>query len=205
MLPIEDIAFLMGNDIAGGKVTPVLEVLDTPQRKEDGNADLTPPNLFPACVVTRAQARKSDDVPLSDTVLIPFFLKESEGENEADIITASPPERAAELVGAAIPDISLPVSRDRLCTAQKADPTLRKCFSGVVSANNNASSEKVAYFLDKDILMRKWCSSVETDLDWSAIYQRFVFSAREPVVRTFRCDKNLSAYSQTLLLARAKS
>lgn len=62
----------MGNNIAGGKVTPALEVLDSPQRMEDGNADLTPPNLFPACVVTRAQARKSNDVPL--TVLMPFFL-----------------------------------------------------------------------------------------------------------------------------------
>lgn len=68
-------------------------------------------------------------------------------------------------------DISLPVSRDHLCAAQKADQTLRKCFFGVVSANNNASSEKVAYFLDEDILMHKLCSFVETDLVWSAVYQ----------------------------------
>lgn len=33
-LPIRGIAFLMGNNIAGGKVIPALEVSDSPQRTE---------------------------------------------------------------------------------------------------------------------------------------------------------------------------
>lgn len=36
--------------------------------------------------------------------------------------------------------------------------------------------ERLDYFLDKDILMRKWCSFVETDLEWSAVYQIVVSS-----------------------------
>lgn len=53
-LPIEGITLLMANDIAGGKVTPALEVLSCPQSMVD--AVQTSPNLFPACVVTCAQA-----------------------------------------------------------------------------------------------------------------------------------------------------
>lgn len=36
-LPIKGVTLLMGNDVAGGKVTPALEVLDSPQRAEMGN------------------------------------------------------------------------------------------------------------------------------------------------------------------------
>lgn len=55
-LPIKGVTFLMGNDIAGGKVTPVLEVLDTPKCTESAKPS---PMFFPSCVVTRAQSRTS--------------------------------------------------------------------------------------------------------------------------------------------------
>lgn len=83
-LPIKGVAFLMGNDIAGGKVTPALEVLDTPECTETGQPS---PMLFPSCVVTRAQTRKT--VSLSDSFLMPAFsgevgdAKETEGAAES--------------------------------------------------------------------------------------------------------------------------
>ncbi|XP_019201984.1 potassium voltage-gated channel subfamily C member 2 [Oreochromis niloticus] len=58
-LPIEGVAMLLGNDIAGGLVRPGLEVLDKPLSSDAPEISVTP-KLYPACVVTRAQARKDD-------------------------------------------------------------------------------------------------------------------------------------------------
>lgn len=51
-----EIDFLLGNDIAGGKVTPSLEVLDAPHRTAPGRAEEV--RRYPACMVTRAHAKK---------------------------------------------------------------------------------------------------------------------------------------------------
>ena len=59
-LPIKGVALLMGNDIAGGDVIPALEVLDSTPSVEMGNITDSETNLFPSCVMTRAQARKRD-------------------------------------------------------------------------------------------------------------------------------------------------
>ena len=173
-LPIRGVTFLMGNDIAGGKVTPALEVLDIPQCPQT-EKNLPPIDLFPSCVITRAQARKFNDVSLSDSVLMPAFSGEVETEIEAESAADSLCVSAAEQVRPVSPETtspdgsSLPVSRRRLCAAQRADPTLRKCFSSVVSADK-AKGEKVAYLLDSGILMRKWSPPL-SDSDWSTVYQ----------------------------------
>ncbi|KAI3355662.1 hypothetical protein L3Q82_004257 [Scortum barcoo] len=81
-LPIRGIVFLMGNDIAGGKVTPILEILDTPPKypaiTESTNAQNT---LFPSCVITRAQARKQDEINLADSILMPVFSGDPDPES----------------------------------------------------------------------------------------------------------------------------
>ncbi|XP_076608401.1 LOW QUALITY PROTEIN: uncharacterized protein LOC143333911 [Chaetodon auriga] len=92
------IAFLMGNDIAGGKITPVLEVLESPPCVEES---------------------------------------ESKTVGEPETVTASPGKSAAEPVSSvrvaqsSADALSLPVTRERLCAAQRADLTLKKCFSKV--------------------------------------------------------------------------
>ena len=56
--------------------------------------------------------------------------------------------------GSASPsDGALQVTQKRLIPAQRADPTLQKCFSSVVS-NGKASGEKVTYLLDKEVLVQ---------------------------------------------------
>ncbi|XP_030216443.1 uncharacterized protein LOC115546817 [Gadus morhua] len=96
-LPVEGVAFLMGNDIAGGKVIPALEVLDLPHRTE---IDLVqaPSGLFPTCVITRAEARKGYDGSLFDSVLKPVLLEEAGMEIVTGVSAASPCESAAEPV-----------------------------------------------------------------------------------------------------------
>ena len=48
-LPIQGIAFILGNNLAGGKVNlnPELQVIDEPEQLENGHTD-----IYPACVVT---------------------------------------------------------------------------------------------------------------------------------------------------------
>lgn len=123
----------MGNDIADGKVTPPLAVLDVPQCPEPAKPS---PVLFPSYVVTRAQARKTDSdinfVSLSDSFLMPTFSGqvglEKELESSTELCSHVPEQRSTVNAQTYRPNsLSLPVSRERLCAAQKTDPTLQKC------------------------------------------------------------------------------
>lgn len=72
----------MDNDIAGGEVTPALEVLDIPECAESAKPSS---KLFPSCVVTHAQSRKIDSHQshsLSDSFLMPAFSREVGVEKE---------------------------------------------------------------------------------------------------------------------------
>lgn len=137
-LPINGVDFLLGNDIAGGKVTPALEVLGSPQRSKASKVELLNSGLYPACAVACAQAAKNDEAFLSDSVLQTIFSGEVEMDKETET-AATPPGDAAELVASATAEapasnsLSLSVTRDRLRAAQRADPKLQKCFFNVVS------------------------------------------------------------------------
>ncbi len=55
-LPVKGVDFILGNDLAGGKVMPVIEVVDEPNVFcELEVLSETYPDVFPACAVTRAQ------------------------------------------------------------------------------------------------------------------------------------------------------
>ncbi|KAL1254352.1 hypothetical protein QQF64_016581 [Cirrhinus molitorella] len=57
-LPVKGISFILGNDLAGGKVMPGLEVIDLPKTNSsmDEMANVYP-DVFSACAVTRAQGK----------------------------------------------------------------------------------------------------------------------------------------------------
>ncbi|XP_070404034.1 uncharacterized protein [Nothobranchius furzeri] len=57
-LPVAGVHMLLGNDIAGGAVIPVPQVITQPQTLTCVNP---PPGISPSCVVTRAGAVKSGD------------------------------------------------------------------------------------------------------------------------------------------------
>ena len=53
-LPINGVDIIVGNDLAGGKVMPVPEVLDSPDLNLESMSITQPlPEIVPACVVTR--------------------------------------------------------------------------------------------------------------------------------------------------------
>lgn len=71
-LPVKGISLILGNDLAGGKVFPCPVVTDVPTACGPNDISEKFPSVFPVCAVTRAQARKYDDVvELSDSFLIP--------------------------------------------------------------------------------------------------------------------------------------
>lgn len=155
-LPIEGIDFLMGNDIVGGKVTPLRAKLGLVTNKHAGR--------YSACVVTRAQAPKKkhtkmaeSDVSLSESLLMSIFSDQAEKCSAAGTCDdgVSEPMRTSPdpLVGDRPPP--LPVSRTHLCEMQRADPTRKECFLKVVS-NSNATGERVAYYVEDNLLMCRW-------------------------------------------------
>ena len=60
-LPIEGISLLLGNDLAGDKVTVEPQVVDIPiTEKNTAKLEEEFPDIFPACVVTRSMTAKTD-------------------------------------------------------------------------------------------------------------------------------------------------
>ena len=76
-LPMDGVSFLLGNDLAGGRVSvlPVVSEVPVSDQQTEKLAEEFP-GIFSACVVTRAQARKKEserennesDVSLGDTL-----------------------------------------------------------------------------------------------------------------------------------------
>ena len=64
-LPVEGVDMILGNDLAGGEVFPTPIVVSNPvgyRSVNQGDQLSQMPKVFPACVVTRAQSRKVEDV-----------------------------------------------------------------------------------------------------------------------------------------------
>ncbi|KAL4006226.1 NLR family CARD domain-containing protein 3 [Sarotherodon galilaeus] len=129
-LPIEGVAMLLGNDIAGGLVRPSLEVLDKPLSSDAPEISVTP-KLYPACVVTRAQARKDGDVTLTDSVLMTSFSEEGVVLPDENSVLSSPDLVNPEEPGPSVKDIPLLLTRENLSTAHIASESLKPCFKRV--------------------------------------------------------------------------
>ena len=87
-LPFDGIQLLLGNDLAGDKVNPILTDKPCPQHDP---AEQVIPDLYPSCAVTRAMKERKesdsmqkiqvDEIDLSNTILFNTF-KNSEPMNE---------------------------------------------------------------------------------------------------------------------------
>ncbi|KAL3992385.1 DnaJ-like proiein [Sarotherodon galilaeus] len=168
-LPIEGVAMLLGNDIAGGLVLPRLEVLDNPLNQKTSDVSMHP-GLYPACAITRAQARKDTDVDLSDSVLMSSFSEENDVPTNRNNVL-SPPDSVKPEEPDPFPKVSsLPLTRDQLSAAQLADETLQSCFKRTVSAEQ-VKKEQQAYFVEHDVLMRQWSPPGAEGAEWSKVKQ----------------------------------
>lgn len=135
---------ILGNDLARGRVLPILEVLDKPVLTS-GTEELTLryPDVFPACVFTRAQIKKmGTEFTLDDTFMC----------TDGDVAVGEhvPHETGNEKVSGLLTS-PLPIGHEKLRKVQRDDETLANFFDVVSSSKGDAS-----YFMEDRLLMQKW-------------------------------------------------
>ncbi len=89
--------------------------------------------------------------------------------------------------------LKLPVSREKIIAAQKEDKTLVTTFNSAVSLDI-AEGNTFAYFLDNDLLMRKWCSHADKNLDWNVVYQIMVLFSYHQHVLCLAYDHQIAGH-----------
>ena len=162
VLPVKSIDLLLRNDIAGGRMMLILEVLSSLNFSLSDDLASEFPEDFPAFVVMCAQCRRLSDVSdLMESVLCPVFTTDSVYcSNHPLVSTLSETERRLAH-GRRTCGQRLAVSRERLINCQMSDPTLIKSFTSI-SFPIRASKDAVRYFLEEWLLMRKWTSRTGT-------------------------------------------
>ncbi|GAA6097400.1 uncharacterized protein LOC110439519 [Tachysurus ichikawai] len=139
------VTFVLGNDLAGGKVMPVLEVLDKPDEL-CGNDELsnTYPDVFPTCVITRAQSQKAGNVvTLSDSFIALIFTPDM----HLTVVNDEKQQKVKSLGSHVTADVlRLPVTREQIIALQKEDQTLAKCFATVNSLGETIVKERNAEY-----------------------------------------------------------
>ena len=192
-LPMRGIAMLLGNDLAGKKVTPPpLRVTTVPDiSTEASKTDDSDAGVYPACVVTQAKAqeearrkraetssadRGNEVVDLSQTRLgheIEVSPKLKETPNE------DPSSRDEQVVE------ERPVSWTTVAHEQRKDAEIAPLF-GEALADEELGKVPSGYFVKDRTLMRKWRPSHTPALeDWSTVYQLVLPRGyRKEVLRT---------------------
>lgn len=148
-LPVDGVSMILGNDLAGTKVFPYPIVSAEPNVNTPVAALSQFPTVFPACVVTRAQKKKFEDV----VDLSSSFLAASPDSVECKLFVKPQPLLSDEYMNAN--EIPLKVGREQLIAAQKSDLTLSKCISAAAD-KTQVSDGSVGYFWDEEVLMRWW-------------------------------------------------
>lgn len=173
-LPIERVSFILGNDLAGGRVLAVLEVVPSPlATKSPDELEKQYPDTFPVCVATRAMSRKDQgknsesDIVLSDTFLV---KDETSG------------------FGKVFP------SREELKHEQGKDTILSSLFGEPVS-EDEGTTVSCGHFVNDGVLMRKWTSpKMSCQDDWSSVFQVVVPSAYHPDILHLAHDRCLAGH-----------
>ena len=156
-LPIDGVDFLLGNDLAGDKVSVTPVLVDAPAEQAETEAlEDEFPGIFPACVVTRSQARgaKRD-------------LDESEKTTDTGVLLAE--TFFSDLDPST--DTKSVLSRAALIEEQKTDPEVRRLRQTAMS-EIEANDVPEGFYIKDDVLMRKWRNprSPASD-DWSVVHQ----------------------------------
>ena len=166
-MPFDGIQLLLGNDLAGERVTvnpimtnkPCSIPISTVVEQEI-------PNLYPSCAVTRAMAKqqklennKRDELEssydLSDTFLTQLFESSSAK-------TQGIKNDATDTKG---------LSTSNLINEQKNDPEIAVLIQQAFD-EREISDQAMGYFIKNDILMRKWRPpDVNVDDEWAVRYQ----------------------------------
>lgn len=169
-LPFEGVHLLLGNDLAGDKVTINPLVTDRPcsECKPDP-IEQEIPDLYPSCAVTRAmsknvcQKREIDNkntpaVDLSGTFLTELF--NTDEPSYSDMPSSKTKTNCNETF-----------SKTQLITEQHNDSEISSLFDRAVN-ETEIIENPVCYYIKSGILMRKWRPpEVSVDDDWAVKHQ----------------------------------
>lgn len=194
----------MGNDVAGVKVSPV--VLDCPvDSPETNKLELEFPEVFTACVVTRAQAKKrveeakaekevvnSTFSDLSDSLLSQWNdssgLPAEVDDRKPESITVSDENQdqgqegvdlreggTGEEEEVPVGDDEVPLSCDQLVQKQREDSSLRHVLKLAVTVQEAKEMPK-CYFFHDDVLVRKWRPPTRpAAVDWTTFFNKWCY------------------------------
>ena len=158
-LPMKGVGFLLGNDVAGGKVSASPIVSGKPVDEPEIHSLEEFPEIFPECAVTRSQKKQTEkevaeSVPIEEDSGVwlaeTFFnnLEENEGVSQ-----------------------DAKFSRSSLIEKQKADPDLRK-LAQTACSDEEAQGVPECYYVKSGVLMRKWRPTQRPpDEEWSIVHQ----------------------------------
>lgn len=184
-LPVRDVTFILGNDLAGGKVFASPEVTDVPLPccSPDELAQKYP-EVFPSCAVTRAMTQrltdktlgKSEgewDFDLNDTFLSNSDFRDVECSHSTDGLGIAVSKGDEHLIG--LGELSL--SREQLIVEQRNDNKLSSLFDFVVP-DEQLEHVSQGYFVEDGVLMRKWRPlTASADDEWQIVKQVVVPSS----------------------------
>lgn len=138
-LPVTGVDIILGNDLAGQKVFPTVpEVTEVPFADVCVFSPPDSPPVFPACVVTRARARKlGEATDLSDSFLCAPDNSGSPGSESKNV--------SVSVIVPDDDDLSLSVTREQLIEAQKSDCSLTKCMSAAQNDKCEFGKAMVTY------------------------------------------------------------
>lgn len=188
-LPVKGVSLLLGNDLAGGKVVPSVQLTVKPSTEEI----MEDPDVFPSCAVTRAMAKKAkaeeEDVQsgtlthhdrvschdsvngsnksycfddLSDTFLNSVFDQDLGSSQNSDSLESKKSLQDVD-------DISL--TRKQLIKEQISDPELSGLRDKALP-DDEIAKVPVGYYLKDGVLMRKWRPpDIPANEDWAVINQ----------------------------------
>ena len=169
-LPIDGVDFLLGNDLAGDKVSVAPVLVDAPAEQAETEAlEDEFPGIFPACVVTRSQARGAER-----------DLDESEKATDTGVLLAE--TFFSDLDPGT--DTKSVLSRAALIEEQKTDPEVRRLRQTAMS-EIEANDVPECFYIKDDVLMRKWRNPRSpASYDWSVVHQVVLpFSFRPEILR----------------------
>ena len=164
-MPVKDIELILGNDLAGEKVTAVPHMLSNPERQQSSTVELV---VYPACAVTRAMAKQaqvaqdqtdriqaatSGDNGKAETVI---DLADSFMAHDQEEVVASKKQDARDDIPPQTMQNFNPatIRREELMGLQEKDTDLSHIWEQVVP-EEQAALTQVGHYKRSGILMRQ--------------------------------------------------
>lgn len=175
-LSIDGVDMFIGNDLAGKRVIPNLQMVEDPVKEiMESSSPLTVndstegqelvPDVFPVCSVTRAMARmgivEPEETTHEDQDLQVLFAEPGEIETDQRDGNIEKVESQVE------PKIDMEIEKSMLVGEQEKDESLKPLWDEA-KKSDELDENFVGYYVDRGILMRSWRPlEVPADEHWN--------------------------------------